>query len=370
MASVSKPAVSRIDKIDVTACTIPTDFPESDGTIEWDKTTIVIVEAKAGGASGIGYTYADVSTAKLIESLLRGVVEGRGPMDVPGSWMAMVQSVRNLGRPGIASMAISAVDIALWDLKAKLLRLPLVKLIGSVRSGIPVYGSGGFTSYSLEQLQRQLADWVHSGIHMVKMKVGRRPDEDLERVRNAREAIGKDAGLFVDANGAYSRKQALRFAHEFRGMGVSWFEEPVSSDDLEGLRLIRDQGPAGMDIAAGEYGYDANYFRTMLRAGAVDVLQADATRCGGITGFLQVGALCTAHSLPLSAHTSPAIHMHVCCGVPKAVHVEYFHDHVRIENMLFDGVQQPQDGELHPDVTRDGLGLEIRRADVSRYIAG
>ena len=125
-----------------------------------------------------------------------------------------------------------------------------------------------------------------------------------------------------------------------------------------------------MDIAAGEYGYDANYFRTMLRAGAVDVLQADATRCGGITGFLQVGALCTAHSLPLSAHTSPAIHMHVCCGVPKAVHVEYFHDHVRIENMLFDGVQQPQNGELHPDVTRDGLGLEIRRADVSRYIAG
>ena len=160
MASVSKPAVSRIDKIDVTACTIPTDFPESDGTIEWDKTTIVIVEAKAGGASGIGYTYADVGTAKLIESLLRGVVEGRGPMDVPGSWMAMVQSVRNLGRPGIASMAISAVDIALWDLKAKLLRLPLVKLIGSVRSGIPVYGSGGFTSYSLRALQRQLADWV------------------------------------------------------------------------------------------------------------------------------------------------------------------------------------------------------------------
>ena len=368
MASVSKPAVSRIDKIDVTACAIPTDFPESDGTLEWDKTTIVIVEAKSGGTSGIGYTYADVSTAKLIDSLLRGVVEGRDPMDVSGSWVAMMQSVRNLGRPGIASMAISAVDIALWDLKAKLLRLPFVKLIGSVRSSIPVYGSGGFTSYSLDQLQRQLADWVHSGIHLVKMKVGRRPDDDAERVRGAREAIGKDAGLFVDANGAYSRKQALRLADEFGEMAVSWFEEPVSSDDLEGLRLIRDQGPAGMDVAAGEYGYDANYFRTMLQADAVDALQADATRCGGITGFLQVGALCAARSLPLSAHTSPAIHMHVCCGVPQAVHVEYFHDHVRIENMLFDGVQRPQNGELHPDLTRDGLGLEIRRADLSRYV--
>jgi L-alanine-DL-glutamate epimerase-like enolase superfamily enzyme len=368
MASASKPAVSRIDKIDITACTIPTDLPESDGTLEWDKTTIVIVEVKSGGTSGLGYTYADVSTAKLIDSLLRGVVEGRDPMDVSGSWMAMVQSVRNLGRLGIASMAISAVDIALWDLKARLLRLPLVKLIGSVRGGIPAYGSGGFTSYSLEQLQRQLADWIGSGIRMVKMKVGRRPDDDRERVRSAREAIGNDAGLFVDANGAYSRKQALRLAHEFREMGVSWFEEPVSSDDLEGLRLIRDQGPAGMDIAAGEYGYDANYFRTMLQAGAVDVLQADATRCGGITGFLQVGALCSARSLPLSAHTSPAIHMHVCCGLIEAVHVEYFHDHVRIENMLFDGVQQPQSGGLHPDVTRDGLGLVVRRADLSRYI--
>jgi L-alanine-DL-glutamate epimerase-like enolase superfamily enzyme len=369
MASVAKPTVSRIDQIDVTACTIPTDFPESDGTLAWDKTTIVIVEVKSGGTSGIGYTYADVGTAKLVDSLLRGVVEGRDPMDVPGTWMAMVQSVRNLGRPGIASMAISTVDIALWDLKAKLLRLPLVKLIGSVRSGIPVYGSGGFTSYSLEQLQRQLADWVHSGIRMVKMKVGRRPDDDGQRVRSAREAIGKDAGLFVDANGAYSRKQALRLAHAFREMEVSWFEEPVSSNDLEGLRLIRDQGPAGMDIAAGEYGYDANYFRAMLQAGAVDVLQADATRCGGITGFLQMGALCSSHSLALSAHTSPSVHMHVCCGMSSAAHVEYFHDHVRIENMLFDGVQRPQNGELHPDVTRDGLGLEIRSAEVSRYVA-
>jgi L-alanine-DL-glutamate epimerase-like enolase superfamily enzyme len=370
MASASRPAVSRIERIGVTACTIPTDFQESDGTLEWDKTTIVIVEAKSGDTSGIGYTYADVSTAKLIDSLLRGVVEGRDPMDVSGSWLAMARSVRNLGRPGIASMAISAVDIALWDLKAKLLRLPLVKLIGSVRSGIPVYGSGGFTSYSLERLQRQLADWVSSGIRMVKMKVGRRPGQDGERVRSAREAIGKDASLFVDANGAYSRKQALQFAHVFQEMRVSWFEEPVSSDDLEGLRLIRDQGPAGMDIAAGEYGYDANYFRTMLQAGAVDVLQADATRCGGITGFLEAGALCDAYSLPLSAHTAPAIHMHVCCSLPEAVHVEYFHDHVRIESKLFDGVQQPQKGELHPDVTRDGLGLEIRRADVSRYIVG
>jgi L-alanine-DL-glutamate epimerase-like enolase superfamily enzyme len=361
------PESFKIESLHVSAYTIPTDFPESDGTLEWDKTTVVLVEVKSGGASGLGYTYADVSTAKLISSKLRDVVVGRDPMDVAASWLAMVQSVRNLGRSGIASMAISAVDIALWDLKAQLLRIPMTKLIGSVRNAVPVYGSGGFTSYSLEHIQRQLSGWVDSGIRMVKMKVGRTPEDDPQRVRAAREAIGPAAKLFVDANGAYSRKQALSLASRFREMDVSWFEEPVSSDDLEGLRLIRDRAPEGMDIAAGEYGYHASYFRRMLEACAVDVLQADATRCGGVTGFLQAGALCTASSLPLSAHTAPAIHMHVCCATPRAVHLEYFHDHVRIENLLFEGVQRPNQGNLEPDVSRPGLGLVLKRSEASKF---
>jgi L-alanine-DL-glutamate epimerase-like enolase superfamily enzyme len=356
-----------IESIDLAAYTIPTDFPESDGTIEWDKTTIVIVEAKSGSVSGLGYTYADVSTAELISSKLRNVVIGRDAMDVSGSYLAMTQSIRNLGRPGIASMAISAVDIALWDLKARLLRVPMVKLIGSIRNVIPIYGSGGFTSYSLEQIQQQLSGWVNSGIRMVKMKVGREPESDPRRVRAAREAIGESAQLFVDGNGAYSRNQALQLAVEFRQMGVTWFEEPVLSDDLEGLRLLRDRAPEGVNIAAGEYGYDAGYFRRMLGAGAVDVLQADATRCGGITGFMQASALCSAFFIPLSAHTAPAIHMHLCCTAPKAVHLEYFHDHVRIENMLFEGVKQPENGSLAPDLSRLGLGLTLKRSEAARY---
>jgi L-alanine-DL-glutamate epimerase-like enolase superfamily enzyme len=362
-----RPASAQIDGLDVSGYTIPTDFPESDGTIEWDKTTLIVVEAKAGDATGLGYTYGDMSTAKLISGHLRGVILGRDPMDTPGSWLAMVQSVRNIGRPGIASMAISAVDIALWDLKARILGLPMVKLLGSVRSSIPVYGSGGFTSYSLDQLQRQLSGWAECGIRMVKMKIGRQPEDDPKRVRAAREAIGEKTKLFVDANGAYSRKQALALAHRFHEMGVVWFEEPVSSDDLEGLRLMRDRGPAGMDTAAGEYGYVPVYFRRMLDAAAVDVLQADATRCGGITGFMQVSGLCAAYSIPLSAHTAPAIHMHVSCAAPKAVHLEYFHDHVRIENMLFEGVQQPKNGILEPDLSRPGLGLALKRSEAAKY---
>lgn len=356
-----------IERLDVSAYVIPTESPESDGTLEWDASTLVVVEATAGGIRSLGYGYADTATARLIKDRLAEVVVGRDAMAVPGTWAAMVHAIRNLGRPGVASMAIAAVDIALWDLKARLLDLPLVTLLGQVHSSVDVYGSGGFTSYSVARLQEQLGGWAADGISRVKMKVGRHPDDDLNRVRGAREAIGSAAKLFVDANGAYTRKQALAFAEDFAELGVSWFEEPVSSDDLEGLRLLRDRGPAGMAMTAGEYGYDLPYFQQMLDAGAVDVLQADARRCAGITEFLRVGALCAARSLPLSAHTAPALHLHPCCALSPVVHIEYFYDHVRIEQMLFDGVVEPVDGALRPDLSRPGMGLEFKRADAERY---
>ena len=228
-------------------------------------------------------------------------------MNVEGCWQAMISSIRNAGRPGIASCAISAINVALWDLKARLLGLPLVQLWGAVREEAPIYGSGGFTSYSDRQLEDQFADWRETGILRMKMKVGRDADADPHRVRVARNIIGENAELFVDANGGYDRKQALWFAEQFfADAGVVWFEEPRPSDDLDGLRLLRDRSPAGMDIAAGEYGYTPDYFRRMLAAGAVDCLQADATRCGGFTGFLKVAALCEAFHVPLSAHCAAA----------------------------------------------------------------
>jgi L-alanine-DL-glutamate epimerase-like enolase superfamily enzyme len=367
MTAVVGSSIIPITQVEVSAYTVPTDAPEADGTLAWDTTTIVIVEASAGGRTGLGYTYADTATARLVHDLLAGIVRGRDAMDVPGAWAAMVRAIRNLGRPGIASMAIAAVDVALWDLKARLLDVPLVALLGKVRDAVPAYGSGGFTTYSEAQLRDQLGGWVQDGLRMVKMKIGTHPDVDLQRVAVARDAIGPDAALFVDANGAYSRKQALAFAEAFQEFDVTWFEEPVSSDDLEGLRLLRDRAPAGMDITAGEYGYDLFYFRRMLDAGAVDVLQADATRCAGITEFLRVGALCAARSLPLSAHTAPSLHTHPCCALSPVRHVEYFHDHARIERMFFEGARTPMAGELRPDLSRAGLGLEFKRADAARY---
>jgi L-alanine-DL-glutamate epimerase-like enolase superfamily enzyme len=357
----------RVERVSARAYTIPTDRPESDGTLEWDSTTLVLVRVGGGDREGIGWTYGDATIAGLIEGTLAGVVKGRDALDVGAAWTAMVSALRNNGRPGLSSMAVSALDVALWDLKARLLELPLASLLGRFHEGVPVYGSGGFTSYSDGELAKQLAGWVSEGIPRVKMKIGREPERDPHRTQVAREAIGTDTQLFVDANGAYRRKQALRLAEVFAEIGVRWFEEPVSSDDLDGLRLLRDRCPVAMDIAAGEYGYDLPYFERMLTAGAVDVLQADVTRCGGITDLARVDALCRARSIALSLHCSPTIHASAGPALETLVHMEYFHDHVRIEQMLFDGAPQPRDGVLYPPLERSGLGVEFRERDAQRY---
>jgi L-alanine-DL-glutamate epimerase-like enolase superfamily enzyme len=365
--AVTTRAAAAVEGLDVAAFTIPTDEPEQDGTFDWDSTTIVVCEVHAAGETGLGYTYGDVATGKLIESALADVVQGRDALEVGSAWQAMSRALRNIGRPGIGMMAVSAVDVALWDLKARLLDQPLVAVLDARHEAVPIYGSGGFTSYSLDRIREQLGGWVDQGIPRVKMKVAREPERDPARLDAARDAIG-DAELYVDANGGLSRKQALGWAWRFREeWGVTWFEEPVSSDDLEGLRLLREEGPPGMDIAAGEYGYVLPDFVRL--AGVVDCLQADVTRCGGITGLLQAGGVAAAREIDLSGHCAPAVSAHAFAAVPNLRHLEYFHDHVRIEAMLFDGVPEPDGGQLRPDRSRPGLGIELKRADAERFAA-
>lgn len=356
-----------IERVEATAYTIPTDFPEADGTLAWSKTTIVVVRLSAGGVQSLGYTYNHAASAALVRDKLADVVTGRLAMDIPGTARALRKAVRNIGYPGVAAAAVSAIDTAAWDLKARLLGVPLATLLGRVRESVPAYGSGGFTSYPPARLAEQLGGWVEAGLGMVKMKVGSEPKIDPERVRIARDAIGPEATLFVDANGAYDRKQALAMAERFAQSKVSWFEEPVSSEDLAGMRLLRDRLPPEIELSAGEYGHDDVYFRRMLEAGAVDVLQADATRCGGISGFLAAGALCAAFKVPLSTHTAPALHAALGCAVPAVRHAEYFHDHVRIEAILFDNPPALENGALAPRLDRPGLGLELREADAAKF---
>ncbi len=357
-----------IEAVRTAAYTIPTDAPESDGTLAWEATTLVVVQIRAGGQTGLGYTYAGTAVATVVDDVLGPLVHGSDATYPATLWTQMLHAIRNLGRPGVVAQAVAATDIALWDLRSRLSGQALSATLGAVHAEVPIYGSGGFTSYDDAQLRRQLSGWVDDGIPRVKIKVGREPERDLARIEVARAAIGSGTELFVDANGAYSRKTALLWADRFAEHDVRWFEEPVSSDDLAGLRLLRDRGPAGVDIAAGEYGYDLHYFQRMFDAEAVDCPQVDVTRCLGVSGALRVAALCDARCLDLSLHCAPQISAHVGAAIWHLRHLEYFHDHVRIENLAFDGVLGPTaGGVLRPDPATPGHGLTLKEADLERF---
>ena len=359
-----------VDEVVASAYTVPTDQPEADGTLTWTSTTLVLVRVRSGSTEGIGWTYGPPACAQVVRDQLASVVRGRGGLDVTGSFEAMVRAVRNAGRPGAVGYAISAVDSALWDLKARLLELPLHRLLGAIHDEVPVYGSGGFTTYDSARLQEQLTGWTEAQrIPRVKIKIGESwgacTDRDLRRMEQARGIIGEDVELFVDANGAYQRKQAIRLMHEAEQLGVAWCEEPVSSDDLRGLHEVRDAISA--DVTAGEYGYDLTYFRRMCEADAVDCLQVDVTRCGGITEWFRAAAVAASYGLQVSGHCSPHMHVHAAAATANLRHLEWFHDHVRIEQLCFDGTLDPTGGSVTPDDGTPGNGLVVREQDIDRF---
>jgi L-alanine-DL-glutamate epimerase-like enolase superfamily enzyme len=357
----------RADAYVVPTSTEDRERPESDGTIRWDSTGILVVRVEAGGATGLGYAYTAPASIQIVQDVLWSVIENADPVGTERLYWEMAAATRNIGWPGVSAGAVSALDIALHDLKARLSGRSLTQLLGGAHEGVAAYGSGGFTDYTDEELTTQLGSWASRGFRAVKMKVGSHPDDDPRRVALARDAIGSEVELFVDANGAYERKQALRLAESFAEQGVTWFEEPVSSQDRHGLRLLRDRMPAPIRVAAGEYGYTPADFRDLLAGACVDVLQADATRCG-ITGFGIAASLATAYNLPLSAHTVPALHASVAAAHRPSINVEYFHDHSRIEEQFFDGLPALNDGRLIADRSAPGHGLTLREPDIDAHL--
>ena len=353
-----------IDRLDVAAFRIPTDAPESDGTFAWDSTTLVVVEVEAGGVRGCGYSYADLATATLVRDSLRDLVVGRDAMAVPAVWAALVAKVRNVGRRGIASMAISAVDNALWDLKARLLDLPLVTLLGAVRDRVAVYGSGGFTSYDTGRLESQLGGWVEAGIRRVKMKVGRaRLAEDIERVRAMRAHLGAGFPLMVDANMRWSVDEAIRAARALREADPVWLEEPTIPDDVPGhARIVRE---GGLPIAAGENLHTLYEFRALIAAGGVTFPEPDVTNCGGITAFLKICHLAEAFNLPVTSHGAHDVTVHLLAAVSNRSYLEahgFGLDRYIAEPLRIDG-----GAAVAPD--RPGHGVEFDWKSLDRVRA-
>lgn len=359
-----------VEELTAVAYRVPTAGPEADGTLEWDATTMVVVHAHAGGESGLGWTYAHESCVDLVDGVLAPVVCGRSVADVPASWLAMHHRIRNLGRPGLVSCAISAVDTALWDLAARVAGMPLARLLGRVHDEVELYASGGFTTYGDAQFVAQLQEWTKLEIPRVKIKIGESwgsaIERDLARVRRTRTLVGDGTEVYVDANGGYTVGQARRVAAALAEHGVTWFEEPVSSDDLDGLRLVRSA--TRIDVTAGEYGYDLPYFARMVEAGAVDCLQVDVTRCGGYTEWARIAAVAAAHNLQVSAHCAPNLTAPVAVATANFRHLEWFADHDRIERTYLDGALDPRGGRVRPSMSTAGHGLRLRADEIAEHL--
>jgi len=352
----------RVEQLDARAFVVPTDAPEADGTATWAQTTVVLARASSGDETGLGWTYGPRGCVPVVDDLLAPEVVGTDVAAVPAAWTAMNRAARNATVTGIAGYAISAVDTALWDLKARVLGTSLAGLFGALRDEVPIYGSGGFTTYDDERTREQVADWVRElGIPRVKIKIGEsdgtEEGRDQHRARLVRETIGPDAELYVDANGGYTAKQALRVMTDLADLDIRWLEEPVSSEDLAGLALVRSRSAA--DVAAGEYGPDVTYFRRMCAAGAVDCLQVDATRAGGYTGWFRAAAVAAAYNIEVSAHCAPHLHAPAAAATPNLRHVEWFHDHQRIEARLLQGGLDPSGGVIRVHRDRPGHGYEL-----------
>jgi L-alanine-DL-glutamate epimerase-like enolase superfamily enzyme len=352
----------RIDGVDAAVYSFPTPEPESDGTLDWDATTAVVVTVHAGGQQGLGWAYSTGGAAAIVRDHLAHEVVGRDADDVTGCWTAMHRACRNLGTRGVVMHAISAVDVALWDVKAKLLGVPLVRLLGHCRDRVPVYGSGGFTSMTDDQLAEQVESWRAAGCTAMKIKIGESwggcEERDLDRVALLRKLGGPETRLMVDANGGYQLGQARRVGARLDELGVVWFEEPVSSDDVSGLTALRSA--LRCDIAAGEY--IAELADARLLVPAVDCLQLDATRCGGYTGFLRAAAIAQAAHREVSAHCAPALHLPVAAAIPHLRHVEWFADHARLEPKLLDGVPEVTGGSMPVVGDRHGHGYRLADA--------
>jgi L-alanine-DL-glutamate epimerase-like enolase superfamily enzyme len=340
-----------IDGATVAVYRFPTDRPEADGTLRWDATTAVTATVHAGKQQGLGWTYSTAAAARVITDHLAPAITGRDLMDTP--------ACRNLGTRGLVMQAISAVDIALWDLKARALDVPLAALFGRARDTVPVYGSGGFTTLTDAELADQVHGWAAAGCTAMKIKIGQcwgtEIDRDIARVNTFRDLAGTGVDLMVDANGGYPAGQARRVGATLDRLGVVWFEEPVSSDDLTGLAAVR--AAVRCDVAAGEYA--ADLYDLIRLCPVVDCLQLDVTRCGGYTGWLRGAAVAQAHNLQISAHCAPALHAPVAAAVPNLRHVEWFVDHARLEPLLVDGAPTVRHGALHLSDHTPGHGMTI-----------
>lgn len=321
------------------------------------------------GVEGFGLGQSNPGTREIIERAFKDLLIGRDPFDIERLWSDMFWRVRGYGRKGVAFCAISAVDIALWDLKAKALGLPLYKLLGPYADSVPIYGSGGWTNFTLAELIAETEGWVEQGVKRVKIKVGKdfgnAEREDIERVAAVRRALGDDVAIYIDANNGYHPKQAIYMAREFERYQVGWFEEPLLADDIDGLARVA--ASTTIPVATGEHEYTKYGFRDLIARGGADIVQPDVGRVGGVTEWMKAAHLAHAFDLPVAPHGVQLVHLHLCCATPNLKVVEYLKVAHDADKVWYTEFPEHENGMWSPFPDKPGLGLELDPAAVEKY---
>lgn len=353
-----------IKKIDVHLVSARITSGIADATRAVDKIGMLVVRVTTDqGLEGIGVTYNETggeATKVLIEKVMAPELIGRDPLANEVIWNEMAQYLRGVGRKGLMFCALSAIDIALWDLKGKIVNLPLYRLWGGTETHIPVYGSGGWTSYTDEELVEEVKRMVGMGYSTIKFKVGygggKKPLRDVQRVQKVRDAIGPDIGILLDANNCWDAATAVQFANRVKDCNIDLLEEPVFADDIYGLQEYKRK--TDIPLGTGEHEYTKYGARDLLTMQAVDVLQIDGTRTGGFTELLKIGALAQAWNKKFAPHAMENIHHHIMSAMPNAYMLEHLLLFEDITSKVYASAPLPVNGYMDiPDLP--GLGLSL-----------
>ena len=359
-----------IRSVDALKVSVPLDRPVRFATrvVSHRDFTVVRIETDEG-TIGHGLTWWN-HPADVVKRLLAQHLLGKDPLDIDNLWQAMYKEVYR-ERKGGAICAISAVDIALWDIKSKHQGVPLYRLLGGTREKIPAYASDGYyrEGEGPSQLVEELTRYRKlGGFSSAKIKVGGVPLEgDLKRVKAIRDAFGYDFELMVDANNAYDQQGAIEAGHGYERFKVRWFEEPVWPDDLEGAAAVC--AALEVPVAQGELEYLVSGFQEIIHHRAADILQPDVVMCGGITEFLRIASLARTHNLPIAPHAQHDLSAQLVASIPNGLNVEYFYKEADImkDTMLFKSTLQPRDGFLTPS-NEPGVGFAIDEGRVNEFI--
>jgi len=362
----------KISKVEVHLVSAPVKAGFSDATRKVETVGYTVVRITTDqGLEGFGITYHEVggeATKCLILKNMAPKLIGRSPLETEVIWQEFFHYLRGVGRKGLMFCALSAVDIALWDLKGKIVNLPLYKLLGGNKTKVPVYCSGGWTSYSDEELVDEMESMVGQGYSMIKFKVGveggRNPRRDIERVRKVREAVGPTVALLLDANNCWDSATGVQFANNVREYDIMLLEEPVFADDIPGLARFR----RGTDIplATGEHEYTKFGVRDLVLNEAADIVQTDGGRAGGYTELLKIAAITQAWNLKFAPHALENIHIHLVSAVPNALFLERLLLFEGITAQVYKNAPLPRNGYMEiPD--QPGLGLELNMDFINEH---